>query len=289
MRAAEEREPGMPAFQSHVASPVQPALFGVEHVPIGALNNRSIPVARKIETVFSLQRQHGNRYVRRVLSLARQAQDDAGPDPADPTDSGPVNLAPIVVQGTPSTVEVEGGCDGLHLHGSATATFDGGKGRVVNQVVTAAKGCNCDKGVQCLHATGTLVTDYSVSVAITMPSMPSGLTKCEQGIVQNWMNTVLAPHEQEHKTRFMTYNGQTKNPVDFTGCGSDGITSQAAALQASEDTARQAAANAFSGLLDPFAGDIDCSSCQKKDAGASNTAPDSGNDLGNGAGPEQEA
>lgn len=190
-------------------------------------------------------------------------------------DSTLVSMATITVAGQPQDVHVEGGCDGLTPHGKTDASFDGGKGSVANQKVTKADGCNCDKAVPCVHVTGTLVTNYKVTVKITMPPMPSGLTVCERGKVQNFLDRVLRPHELDHKTRFETYNGQTKNPVDVTGCGQADVTKQVQAIQDTEEAQRQSAAQALSDAIDPFNQPIDCSDCQKQSA-----IPGSGGDSG---------
>jgi hypothetical protein len=209
-------------------------------------------------------------------------QDQTPPStPAEqaPDNSGPVSLPPITVAGTPKEVSVEGGCNGLSLHGQTNASFDGGTGKVANQVVSKGT-CDCGKGNQCFHVTGTLVTKYSVSVTITMPPMPSGLTACEQGKVQDFLKNVLTPHEQDHKTRFMTYNGETRNPVDVTGCSQEDVQSKVQAIQDAEEAPRQAAARALSAAIDPFMRTVDCSDCPTKaaapDAGAG-AKPDAGN------------
>jgi len=181
-------------------------------------------------------------------------------------DSGPVSMAPIEVAGEPHAFEMEGGCEGLHLHGKTDGTFDGGTGAVKNQKVTKGKGCNCDEGVQCFHVTGTLVTNYSVSVTITMPPVPSGLTACERAKVQAFLQNVLLPHEHDHEARLKTYNGQTNNPVDVIGCGQDDVTSKVQAIQDAEEPKRQAAAQARSDAIDPFVRTIDCSDCEKQSA-----------------------
>jgi Domain of unknown function (DUF4157) len=204
----------------------------------------------------------------------------AAPANQTPDDSGPVSLPPITGVGEPEDFYLEGGCDGLRLHGVTDGTFDGGRFNLVNEVVAKSDSCNCAKGVQCLHVTGTLVTDYSVSVTIAMPSAPGGLTDCEQAKVQDFLQNVLMPHERDHQTRLMTYNGQTQNPIDITGCGRDEILNKVKAIQGAENAARKAAARALSAAIDPFQRSVDCSDCQK-DAGAP--------DAGSGASPDARA
>lgn len=173
----------------------------------------------------------------------------------------PVHISRLVVRGDPTKVEVEGGCDGLSLHGQANATFNGGRGQVAGQKVTTSAACGDCGEQQCLHLTGTLVTNYAVSVAITMPPTPDGLTTCERGKVTAFLRNVLLPHEKDHVRRFKTYNGQTKNPVDITGCGRDDLQTQITAMLTNEDAQRQANANALSNAIDPFVATIDCSDC----------------------------
>jgi hypothetical protein len=215
-----------------------------------------------VERIQMLQRSIGNQATLRLLT--QQAMDVTGTS-ADRTPDGSEQISrpPIAFERAPSYFSMEGGCDNLHLHGKTDATFDGGVGHVENQVATPVKDCGCEKGVQCFHVTGTLVTNYSVSVTITMPSVPSGLTKCEQGKAQAWLDNVLRPHEEDHRTRFMTYNGQTKNPVDVTGCGQNDISNKVQAITDAEEPPRQAKAKALSEAIDPFARTFDCSDCDK--------------------------
>ena len=181
-------------------------------------------------------------------------------------DSTPISMAPIQVAGEPHAFEMEGGCAGLHLHGKTDGAFDGGTGSVVNQRVTRGRGCNCEQGVECFHVTGTLVVNYSVSVTITMPPVPGGLTACERDKVQDFLQHVLLPHEHDHETRLKTYNGQTRHPVDVVGCGQDDVTSKVQAIQDAEEPARRAAAQAKSDAIDPFERTIDCSDCERHSA-----------------------
>ena len=65
----------------------------------------------------------------------------------------------------------------------------------------------------------------------------------------------------QSRIRLATYDGTTRNPLDLTGCGMADLTSQIAAIQAAEDSSRQAAANALSAAIDPFVRVVDCSDC----------------------------
>jgi hypothetical protein len=236
-----------------------------------------------------LHRRYGNHYMQRIIAEMREAPAEAemmadrgsaierkhggnavdqtrGPTASrEPTDDNTeiIGMPQIAGKGEPAEISMEGGCDGLSLHGTTNATFDGGRFRLTNQRVTRGTGCSCPSGVDCLHVTGTLVTDYSVAVTITMPPVPGGLTPCERAHVQRFLRNVLRPHELDHKRRFETYNGRTRTPVDITDCGRAGIDSAIEAMQSAENSARQTAANNLSAAIDPFVRAIDCSDCER--------------------------
>lgn len=178
-----------------------------------------------------------------------------------------LDVPPIVVDGSPAEEEGAGGCENLQLHGSTTASFDGGPGAVVvNQKAKVSKSCKppCDDGTPCVNVTGTLQSTYSASVTITMPSMPSGLTECEQGHVQKFLDKVLKPHEEDHKSRLKSYDGKTKIPINVTACGMDEATKKVEKIHLDEDANRQEAARKQSDKIDPFNKTVDCSDCYKE-------------------------
>jgi hypothetical protein len=146
----------------------------------------------------------------------------------------------------------------LRLHGRTDATYDGGAYRTENVTQEAATGCSGCSGGQCVHVTGTLVATYSVQTRVTLPSVSDfpDLTPCQQRRVQDAIDNVLAPHEQEHVRAFEGYNGVTRRAFDLTLCRSQ----FAAAIQQmfeAEERARRQAAQAASDALDPFNFDVD--------------------------------
>lgn len=146
----------------------------------------------------------------------------------------------------------------LRLHGRTDATYDGGAYRTENVTLAAGSGCAGCGGRQCVHVTGTLVATYSVQTRVTLPSVSDfpDLTPCQQRRVQDAINNVLAPHEQDHVRAFEGYNGVTRRAFDLTLCRSQ----FAAAIQQmfeAEERARRAAAQAASDALDPFNFDVD--------------------------------
>jgi hypothetical protein len=207
--------------------------------------------------LLHLQKSYGNRYVQRVAALAKRL------DHQTAEDSRPMSTQPLTYHGQPSHFTFNGGCDHLNLHGKTDVAFDS-KGNVKNKVETPGKDCDCKKGVPCVHVTGTLVTDYTAKVTITMPPLPSGLTRCEQTQVRAFLKDVLKPHEEDHRAALKTFEGQTQNPIDVTGCGRADIKAQIQAIGDAERTPREAAARAQSDALDPFIRIIDCSACDNK-------------------------
>jgi len=210
-----------------------------------------------VSSLLPLQRSYGNRFVQRLLALARQVDNQKAEE------SQKIGSQPITYIGKPSHFSFKGGCDHLNLHGKTDVQFDS-RGDVKNRVEEPGKDCACKKGVPCIHLTGTLVTDYTASVSITMPPMPDGLTRCQQSQVRAFFVNVLRPHEEDHRAALKTFEGQTKNPVDVTGCGHDDVQAKVQAIGDAERAPRESAARAKSNALDPFVRIIDCSECDKK-------------------------
>jgi hypothetical protein len=107
-----------------------------------------------------------------------------------------------------------------------------------------------------------------VQTSVTLPSVSDfpGLTPCQQRRVQDAIDNILAPHEQEHVRAFETYNGTTRPAFDLTLCRSefDGAIQR---MFDAEAQARRAAAQAASDALDPFHFDVDLN-CEEPGASA---------------------
>ncbi|MGQ0519558.1 MAG: eCIS core domain-containing protein [Actinomycetota bacterium] len=109
----------------------------------------------------------------------------------------------------------------------------------------------------CDTVAGNMVNTFTVSTTVTLPPVPDGLTECQAANAQRFIDTILAPHEQEHVAHFNTYNGTSTVPFSLTVCAGDDLQ---AMIQAEHDTAqstRQAAAQALSDSIDPFNVDVD--------------------------------
>ena len=167
--------------------------------------------------------------------------------------SGLVRLV-LAGKGLEATSEVEGG---IALHGKTTARYNGGRWRIARERAASGQSCDCPPRTRCLHLTSDLVSTYAVTVRISMPGVPSGLTPCQQRRVRDFLRDVLRPHEDDHARRFRTYNGRTVIPLDLTGCGSAELRAQVAAIHDAEAAQRQADADALSAEIDPFTREVD--------------------------------
>lgn len=180
-----------------------------------------------------------------LLALQRSAGNSAA--------SGLVRLA-LSGKGPEATSEAEAG---IALHGKTTAHYNGGRWRIARERATPAESCDCPPRIRCLHLTGDLVSTYAVTVRISMPGVPPGLTPCQRRRVRNFLRGVLRPHEDDHARRFRTYNGRTVVPLDLTGCGRAELHAQVTVLHDAEAAQRQDDANALSAQIDPFTREVD--------------------------------
>ena len=130
--------------------------------------------------------------------------------------------------------------------------------RTENVRTTPATGCEgCDAG-GCVRARGVLISTYTVTTTVTLPSVNDfpNLTPCQRQRVQNAITNVLAPHEQRHVKAFRTYAGTTRRAFDVTVCR-DALDGAIQGMHDGEQSTRQAAAQALSDALDPFSFDVD--------------------------------
>lgn len=195
------------------------------------------------------------------VSEAEQAQAMSGqPQAAPAQEVQPAQevLPALEGQGEPIHVVDFNRSGPLRLQGRTDATFDGGSYHTENTTVTAGHGCEGCKGAQCIHVTGTLVATYSVQTTVTLPSVSDfpDLTPCQRQRVQNAIDNILAPHEQQHVSAFRAYNGTTRRSFDLNICRSQFDSTIQQMFQA-EESARRSAAQAASDALDPFHFDVD--------------------------------
>ena len=145
---------------------------------------------------------------------------------------------------------------GLKLQGRTNARFSNSF-RTTNTTTAAGTGCDCPPG-QCVHVTGTLESTFTVTTTVTLPRVSDfpNLPACARQRVRDAIDTVLAPHEQQHVAAFATYNGTVSTPYDLTMCRS-AVAGAIQALHNSLQSARRTAAQSASDSLDPFSFDVD--------------------------------
>lgn len=147
----------------------------------------------------------------------------------------------------------------VRLEGRTDADFDGGSFTARNVRVSAAQGCEaCVEGDPCIRARGVLVARYHVTTTVTLPSVNDfpDLTPCQRRRVQHAIDTVLAPHEQQHVRAFRRYDGVVRTPFDVTLCRSE-FDSTIQSMFDGQEAARRSDAQDASDRLDPFHFDVD--------------------------------
>ena len=211
--------------------------------------------------------QQGGAGVRRMVQ--RDVESDMGPDSGG-ADDGVGQVVSLPDQ----SFDMEQAGDkvfgkSVHLEGSTVPNFKA-SAKLLNRKATTSKDCAGCVPPECVHVTGTLQFSYSVATSVTLPKVSDfpDLTPCEKKKVQDAINNILAPHEQQHVKAFKTYDGSTKQSFDQTLCKSE-VSGAISSLFTAEQSARQAQAQAASDALDPFNFDFDLN-CEdaKADAGA---------------------
>lgn len=171
-------------------------------------------------------------------------------------------LGPVRGRGTLTTNKTNyGGTTTANVSAQTVANYDHGTFSTGNTTSVRATGCSNCGATPCATMRGIMVSVFHANPVITPPSMPSGLTHCQQMRVQNFITNVLMPHERQHVAAFNTYNGTVNTPFSITACHNEQALNEAlTTLHNNIDNSRIASANAISDALDPFNTtiDIDC-------------------------------
>ena len=167
---------------------------------------------------------------------------------------GTESLPDMHFMGKPTEMSVFG--DSVNLTAITNAVFDGGTSVARNLRRRPAEGCSNCADDDCWHYTGQLVINYRVRTSVSLPSVPSDLSECQQERVRQAIDSRLAPHEQEHVAAFSQYNGRAVLPIDYRGC-SVNFEAYITQLHETHEAARQEAAKAASRALDPFHVNVD--------------------------------
>ncbi len=153
-------------------------------------------------------------------------------------------------------------CEGVQVEGHTDANY--GNSYTAPGTSSPGKDCPDCSGEDCVTNTGTVISVFTTNPQITLPAVPSGLNECEQRAVQNFINTTLRAHEQQHAAAFNTYRGTVRTPYTYKGCagGLDDYTRQ---IHENIETARKARSDAASAALDANGANIFNVTCECPD------------------------
>jgi hypothetical protein len=143
---------------------------------------------------------------------------------------------------------------GTALRGTTTPNFTFPH-HLENDICEQARDCSGCIPQECVRCSGSLVVTYQSSPIVRLPSIPPRLRRilrpCQLRIVQDAIDTILAPHERQHEAALNTYNGTTRRSYNITGCRSE-IESTIQGLISTEEQTRRSAALTLHHALDPF-------------------------------------
>ncbi len=259
------------------------------------------PVNTLQQQVLFMQRTVGNRAVNQLVAQRRlhpqtgHVMREEAPAPAGDEPQAE-ELPPI----TPlQDVQVEAPSDSpdetdhgrvVTLRGLTTAHWSQStnSAQTSNLQFQRSTGCSgsCAEDDPCISVSATLTCSYNVPVDVSLPDLSAmDLNECERAQAQNWIDTVLAPHEQQHVQKFSTYNGTTTRTISFTSCNSTAqatLAERAQTMLDSERASRQSSAQALSDALDPFSFDFELNCPEPEEE----EAPEGGDSEGSADGGE---
>ncbi len=239
------------------------------------------PVDTSHKHILYLQRTVGNQAVQRLVAQRRvpvvQREETPAQEVEEPAPIEPVQeIAGDAPADGPD--EIDHGRV-IRLEGLTTASFSQSSNTFVSEGTNLARaeGCDgCGDRDPCVRVTTTIVSTFSVPISVRLPNLDAmDLTECERQQCQNWIDTVLEPHEQQHVAAFQAYNGTTRHPLSFTCCNSQAqseLDSRARTIMETERDRRKAAVIAASNALDPFNMDFEVN-CPEEEESAAEDAP----------------
>ena len=166
----------------------------------------------------------------------------------------------IETRGQPVQLEaIGGGSASISLHGTTQANFDGGSGTTTNLRTTPARNCDGCSDDECVTVSGTFVLTCRANPVINLPrrSEYAHLRPCQIQRVEQWIQQVLLPHEQDHARAFNTYSGVVSEPFSMKICRSQWSPALLDPIHERLENARRQSAQQLSDALDPFHTNID--------------------------------
>jgi hypothetical protein len=176
-----------------------------------------------------------------------------------------VVLPSVYLEGTGSKTQNtthNANCEGVSVSGSTTANYSSsfsssGKPQLASDCV----GCT---GAECISISGNFVSVFTANPVVSLPPVPSGLNKCEQAAVRNFINTTLNQHELQHVAAFNTYKGTVVTPYNYKGCSAD-LQSYIQNIHDGIETARRTASDDASAALDANGANVFTITCDCPD------------------------
>lgn len=181
-------------------------------------------------------------------------EDDSGGQPGRPTDISAVNANAECL--TEDAVGFgNGGGRTISLHGRTDANYNHGRPIPAPFPDTVTVTTRSTRAGNAFDAVGSFDVTFDANTSVTLPPVPSGLTRCQEEAVRNFINGPLAAHEQDHVNAFRNnYDGTFTAQINVHNIA-DTPTNRRNAMQNpvnAEDQTRVAAANAASAALDPW-------------------------------------
>jgi hypothetical protein len=163
----------------------------------------------------------------------------------------------------------------ISLHGRTDANYDHGlpKPDTFPSDFTV-KRYELKGGQKVFDVSGTINVTYTASPSITLPSVPSGLTPCQEKAVKDFIDGPLTAHENDHKAAFENnYNGSKSFTISHQRIADTPDNEKNAIHNPinAEDVTRVNKANTASGKLDPWNKTIpglDCEEPSEKSEGS---------------------
>lgn len=153
-------------------------------------------------------------------------------------------------------------CEGVTVEGFTDANY--GNSYSAPGSSTPATDCEACSAEDCVTNTGTVISVFTANPHITLPSVPAGLNECEQTAVQNFINTTLRAHEQQHVAAFNTYRGTVSVPYTYHGCAS-GLDAYTQQIHDGVESKRRTKSDNASAALDANGANVFSISCNCPD------------------------
>jgi hypothetical protein len=228
---------------------------GFEQRAADARQRQNANRQQRVQTLTAMQRQFGNQYVQRFMV---QRQSAAAFAPVQRQSGG---------QATQQTITIdEQGVTNANYNKPGFTTKD-----EKATPATPPKGVKPEDDL--VDVTAKAVVTFKVTVTISLPNVPSGLTACQAKRVKDAIDNKLAPHEKQHEAAMKQYDGVYEETFTLTQIKRSAVTAELTAkakeIADAQQPMRQKAAQDASDALDqpPFVVNVDLNCEDEKKPG----------------------